>query len=396
MIYDVVIIGAGASGLVCASYLKDSSNDKNVLLLEKNNVVGKKLSITGNGRCNLGNVSLLMKNYHSSSNFDNFKSILENNDYINYLEKIGILTTKLDDKIYPYSMQAISVCKSFERHLSEIGVDIKYNYEVFSLNKQDNLFIINNDIKSKNVVVATGGLSYPNTGSTGDGYDMLKYFNHKITDLNPSLVSLKTNYKYIKDIQGVRVNANAMLFVNDKKLKEEYGQVQFTKDSVSGICVFNLSRNVPLYLSQNKKVVIKIDLMSGYSDALKYISGFKNYKLQDALACMINNKIAQVISKEYKLFDKKVKDIDEKELISVVNKLHNFELKIIGVGDFKTAQITSGGASLDEFTNDLESKKTNGLYAIGEVLDIDADCGGFNLRWAFQSAIKVATYLSKK
>ena len=107
MIYDVVIIGAGASGLVCASYLKDSSNDKNVLLLEKNNVVGKKLSITGNGRCNLGNVSLLMKNYHSSSNFDNFKSILENNDYINYLEKIGILTTKLDDKIYPYSMQAI-------------------------------------------------------------------------------------------------------------------------------------------------------------------------------------------------------------------------------------------------------------------------------------------------
>ncbi len=411
--YDVTIIGAGASGVMCALALKEKNKNLKVLLLEKNDKLGKKLSITGNGRCNLGNINNNISNFNSESDLSSFKRLLEIDDfdfldvldntddkksYYDYLIRFGILITNEKEYLYPYSMQAISVCKSFERYLKFLNVEVKYNYDVLKVSKNENTFIINDDIKSKMVVIATGGKSYPKTGSTGFGYDVLKSFGHTITDLYPSLTYLKTDYKYIKDLQGVRVNAKTSLSVDGKIEKKEVGQVQFTRDSLSGICIFNSSRNVKKYLNKNKTVKIIMDLVPDYSnfELQNYITSFSSYKLQDALSCIINNKLAIAIAKELKSANKLVKELTKNELEGVCFNIKNMYFDITDTGDFNTAQVTSGGVVLDEFTKDLESTKCKGLYAIGEVLDVDGKCGGYNLSWAFTSAITAANDISRR
>lgn len=397
--YDVVIIGAGASGSLCACILKLKNKNLNVLILEKNNKLGKKLSITGNGRCNLGNLDMDISNFNSSSDITRFEKRLckDKDNYINYLRQVGIVIKSDDRRLYPYSNQAISVCKSFERYLDYLNVEIKYNYDVTSVKKENDLFIINNDIKARHIVIATGGKSYPKTGSTGLGYDILKSFGHKIEKLYPSLTFLKTNYKYIKDITGVRFDCLASLSVDDVIEEKQQGQVQFTKDSVSGICVFNLSRNVSKYLDEGKKVNVIINLVPEYNDyELKmYINSFKEYKIEDALSGIINNKLANVIIKELKLSGKLVNRLTQVQINDIAFKVHNMNLGITSTGDFDASQVTNGGASLDDFNDNLESNRCKGLYAIGEVLDVDAKCGGYNLAWAFTSAIIVAKEIVK-
>lgn len=412
--YDVIIVGAGASGCFLALTLKYKNPKLKVLLLEKNDKLGKKILITGNGRCNLGNTQSSINNYNSSSNIKRFKNILETNDYdfLNvlfsvddlenyyyYLNHFGILLKKENSstRLYPYSNQAVTVCKSFERALLNYGVEVIYSYDVNAIKKENDMFIINNEKKSKMVVIATGGKTYPKTGSTGMGYEILKSFGHSITKLYPSLTSLKTNYKYIKELDGVRANGIVNLSVDGKILESEEGQIQFTKDALSGICVFNLSRNVNKHLNNNKKIKIIINLVPDYSEfELKdYIKKFYDYNLEEGLSCIINNKLAKVISKDLKLNGKRIYDLSNDELIKVCFMLKNMYFDIIGTGDFDTSQVTSGGASLEEFTDNLESKKCKGLYAVGEVLDVDGKCGGYNLSWAFTSAIIACDDINK-
>lgn len=411
--YDVTIIGAGASGVMCALALKEKDKNLKVLLLEKNDKLGKKLSITGNGRCNLGNINTGISNFNSLSSLSDFKekleiknfdflSFLDNScslkNYYDYLMHFGVLITNEKGCLYPYSMQAISVCKSFERCLDYLNVDIKYNYDVFKVTKENECFMVNDEIISKKVVVATGGKSYPKTGSTGKGYNILKSFGHTITDLYPSLTQLKTNYKYIKDLQGVRINAVVNLSVDGLIKSQEEGQVQFTKDALSGICIFNLSRNVGKYIKENKKVKIIIDLIPNYDQfgLVEYLKSFSSYSIVDALSCVINNKLSFVVSKELGFANKKMEDLTKVQLENVCFALKNMCFNITGTGDFETAQVTNGGASLDEFDCNLQSIKCKDLYAIGEVIDVDGKCGGYNLSWAFTSAIIVSDGILKK
>lgn len=393
--YDVVIIGAGPSGMVCASKIKENSKNSKVLLLEKNNKLGKKLSITGNGRCNLGNLNVGINNFYSSSNLYRFKSVIESNDYINYLKNIGIYTCNEKERIYPYSNQALTVCKSLERYLKKIGVEIKYEYEVYDVKKRD-VFIINDEIKCKFLVIATGGKTYPKTGSDGFGYNMLKKLGLNITKLYPSLTQLKTNYKYIKDLQGIRVDGKVSLVVDNKKLSEETGQIQFTKSSLSGICIFNLSRNVGNYLDNKKNVKVVVNLIPDIKDVKTYIKKFYNYKVQEALSCIINNKLASVIARELGYYDKEIGKLDDDCINLIVDKLGNYEFKITSTGDFETSQVTNGGVVLNEFDDELESIKVEGLFCVGELVDIDAKCGGYNLSWAFNSGLLVAEKIIRK
>lgn len=411
--YDVIIIGAGASGVMCALTLKEKNKRLKVLLLEKNDKLGKKLSITGNGRCNLGNINNDISNFNSNSSLNSFKKTLEIGDftflntinsnkikknYFDYLTRFGVLITKEKDYLYPCSMQAVSVCKSFERYLSLLNVAVKYKYDVTKVVKNEDFFVVNDCLKGKVVVVATGGKSYPKTGCLGFGYKVLKSFGHTITDLYPSLTSLKTDYKHNKDLQGVRVNAVCSLSVDGKIEREEKGQVQFTHDSLSGICIFNLSRGVKRRLNDGEVINVIIDLVPDYSitDLQNYLTSFSSYKLQDALSCVINNKLANTLAKDLKLSNVLVKNLLKKDLENVCFSLKNLCFNIVDTGSFDTAQVTMGGAKLNEFTANLESTKCKGLFAIGEVLDVDGKCGGYNLSWAFNSALIVADYVSRK
>ena len=388
---DVVIVGAGASGLMCACTLKMNDPNINVLLLEKNDKVGKKVAITGNGRCNLGNINKSIENYNSSSNLDCFKDVLENGIYLEYLKEFGVYIKEENGLLYPNSNQAIGVVKSMERYFISNGGNIRFNYKVDQIEYNDNYYVINNDIKCKNLVVATGGLSYPKTGSTGDGYELLKKY-HNITKLYPSLMPLVSDYIYLKDISGVRFDSKVRLIVDNEIVNQEEGQVQFTDYGISGICIFNLSRDVRKYLDNNKKVVINIDLVNNLEGINEYISKFNDYKIEDALSNIINNKLSNVICKELKISGKKVNDID---IDMVIHKLHNFNLNIINTKGYDNAQVTNGGLVLDEFNEYLESKKHKKLYVIGEVLDIDSKCGGYNLSWAFSSGMIAANNISK-
>lgn len=396
--YDVVIIGAGASGLMCALSAKLSNKNLNILLLEKNSKIGKKILITGNGRCNLGNTNISLENYNNNLLYD-FKEEIESNNYLDILKQTGLIIKEDNSgRLYPYSMQSLTVCKAFTNTLKKLGVKIKCDYEVSSICKNNDIFIINNDIKAKKVVVATGGKTYPKTGSTGIGYRILKSFGHEITALYPSLTSLKTDYKHIKSIAGVRFDSKVSLVVNGEKKKEEHGQIQFTSDSVSGICVFNLSREVGKYLDNKKSVKIVADLIPEYTfeEIKKHFLKFRNHNVIDLLSEIINDKLAGAIVKELELFEKKIDELSTLELDVLINMIKEFTFNIVKTGDFESSQVTTGGASLNEFYTTLESKKTTGLYATGEVLDVDGDCGGYNLAWAFTSGMIVGKSIAVK
>lgn len=398
--YDVIIVGAGASGTFCALSLKYNNPNLNVLLLEKNDKLGKKLLITGNGRCNIGNKNINISDYNSNSSLGDFKKIIEtgSDNYAYLLKTFGVFITNEENRLYPCSNQALTVCKSFERALINYGVEVKYNYDVNNINKVNDMFIINNSLKSKMVVIATGGKTYSKTGSTGMGYELLKSFGHNITNLYPSLTSLKTNFKYIKDLAGVRVNSKVSLYDSRCLVSEEKGQLQFTKDSLSGICIFNLSRYIGKLIDNKKELSVKVDFMpdNTFDELYDYIKSFSNYNLEDAISCILNNKLAMVIAKNIKLAGKKVSSLSDSDLTIAVENIKNMKFDIIGTGDFENAQVTCGGVFLNEFTSDLESNKCKGLYAIGEVLDVDGKCGGYNLSWAFNSALIVSNIISKK
>ena len=398
--YDVIIIGAGASGCFLALTLKYKNPNLKVALIEKNDKLGKKLLITGNGRCNLGNTNINIDNYNSSSSLEKFANSLQKNEYLNCLKKFGILTKKEDTstRLYPYSNQAITVCKSFERALEKEKVNVIYNYDVKDVAYKNDYFVINNNLRGKKVVIATGGKTYIKAESKDNGYNILKSFGHTITKLYPSLTYLKTNYKYIKDLQGVRANVVVSLSVDESILKKEEGQIQFTKDALSGICIFNLSRDVNKYLKDNKKVEIIVDLVPDYDESYinSYLKEFDSYNISDAISCILNKKIAQAVSNTLKLSDKKICSLNKNELENISYVLKNMHFNIIETGDFKAAQVTNGGAKLDEFTSGLESLKKPLLYAIGEVLDVDGNCGGYNLSWAFNSALIAAEDILKK
>ena len=411
--YDVLIVGAGASGVMLASILREKNKSIKILILEKNDKICKKLSITGNGRCNLGN-TLFDYSFYNTNEISKFDKYFENikksnlndmlnaditkNNYIEYLKKIGIFIKDEEGLLYPYNNQAISVCKAFEKYILKNNIDLIYNYNVNSILKQKDYYLVNNDKKAKAVVIATGGLSYPKTGSTGEGYKILKSFGHNIIKPTPSLVKLKTNYKYLKDIKGVRIDSNLSLILNDKIINKEKGQVQFTDEFISGICVFNLSRNIKKYLSSNNKVQISLNFVFKYTiDEIKNkMKEFSNYSVLDFLSLLVNNKIALVICKMNNVINKKICDINDKQKNEIINLLFDFKFDIIDTAGFNYAQVTNGGVSLKELNYNLESKYEDNIYAVGEVIDVDGLCGGYNLIWAFTSSLIASDGILKK
>ena len=388
---DVVIIGGGASGLAAA--ISAARLGATVTILEKNNKCGKKLLITGNGRCNFWNEDQDIVHYHSC-NKDLLAEFLDNDDYVlKFFDSLGIVYNNKGGCYYPFSNQALTVQNILVTECQRLGVEIIYNFDVFKVEKKD-CFFINYKIKAKKVIVASGSKAASKTGSDGFGYDIALGFGHKITKVLPSLVQLKGDEDFFKKWRGIRVLSEVKLYENGKFIKKEFGELQLTDYGLSGICIFNLSGIVSSGLDKNFKEVVGINFMPWTNDALGELkkldkeSFHKN--ISEILEGFLNYKLVDIVLKKAGIRrDIYLSNLSKDEMERLLKSLTDFKIDVFSTNSFEKAQVCQGGVSLKEINSKtMESLKVKNLFFIGEVVDIDGDCGGYNLGWAWISGIK--------
>ena len=383
----IAIIGGGPAGLMAAL-----SSKGDIYLYEKNSDVGKKLLLTGNGRCNYWNSNQNISKYHSS-NIDILSNIInkENLDIVyKKLEDMGIVPIIKNGYYYPYSLKSSSVKSILKQSCINNGVHFIYDIDINNIDYKNNKFIINGD-KFDKVILATGAKSYPKTGSDGMGYRIAKKFGHTILDINPSLVQLITNTGLEKSLSGIRAEVVVSHFENDLLVKKEEGEIQFTDYGLSGICIFNLSRDIRIGLNKNNRESVHINFVPWCSNTLDYLTKlsikYPKSNISELSDGFIDYKLVNVLLKSIHVdATRRWVDLNKKEKELLVNALTDYKIDIIDTKGFDNAQTCSGGIPLSEVNpQTMESLKCRGLYFAGEILDVDGDCGGYNLTFAFLS-----------
>jgi len=390
----VVIIGGGASGMVAA--IQASINGNEVILLESNDKCGKKILLTGNGKCNYWNSEININNYNTD-NPEKLKDIISEynqHEVLSFLENIGIYPKVRNGYYYPYSNQASSVRTLLLDELERRNVKIIYDFKVEEIIKEDNSFIIksvSSGIVCDKVIVATGSCACPKTGSDGTGYNLVKRLGHHINLVTPSLVQLKGNESFFKDWDGVRCDSKLTLYVDNEKVKEEVGEIQLTDYGISGICTFNISGIATKKLELNKKVSVGINFLPSIDSFYNWFDqrnqNIKNHTIEELLESVIPYKLMFVLLKKANIDrDDYWDNLSEFQKRNLANVIENFELEITGYHSFDRAQVATGGISLNEIdSKTMESKIVPSLHLVGELLDVDGKCGGFNLAFAFIS-----------
>ena len=400
---DIVIIGGGVSGIVSA--IKSFNGRNRITILERNNKCLKKLLLTGNGRCNYFNDDTSISNYHSMRedlldkviNSDNMSRVLD------FYNELGIIPKIKNGYYYPFSNQASTVRDALLFEVMKLGISIKYNYLVEKIECSNNKFIINDSIVCDKVIIATGSCSYPKTGSDGMGYDFLRKFGHNIIKPLPALVQLNSDFKYCRELSGIRSDVILSLYEDDEFISSSVGEVQLTDYGISGICTFNLSHFVTRGLDVGKKEVIKVNFLPFIKD--NYMEWFNTYSnkhndknIYMLLCNILNYKLVKVILKVCSI-DNEIyyNELDYNSRSLLIDNLTNFKFNIVSTKDFNFSQVCNGGVSLDEVNlSTFESLIVDGLYITGEVLDINGNCGGYNLICAVISGILVGDDLSDK
>jgi len=399
----IAIIGAGASGLVAAIMV--ARNAQKVKIFEKNTKIGRKILATGNGRCNVTNKEIKLSNYHGlRPSFVN-SCINTFNAHIcqQFFSQLGIeMTEGHNGRLYPKSLQSSSIVELLVYECKRLGVEILCDSEVLHVEAKEDKFVLHVNKKTEKadkVLIATGGLAMPTLGSCDSGYKFAKSFGHKIVPTHASLVQLVCKDD-LKSIAGVKIDGNIEVFIDNNTATKTSGDILFTNYGISGSAVLDISRVAGNALFYNKDVHVIIDLLSEYSkERLKNIllkrakqSNGKSVALW--LDGFINSKLGRFIEKE--LHVDSADDLTVKHIIKLVYILKNFKLKVIDTKGFKSAEVTAGGVNVAEVNaSTLESKLQKNLYFSGEVLDIDADCGGYNLHWAWSSGYCVGKEMSK-
>ena len=393
----VVVIGGGASGLVAA--IQAAKNNNKVTLIEKNNNLGKKILVTGNGKCNYWNKDISIEHYNTKDN-DILERILTKENKLeieSFFDKIGIVSKIKDGLYYPNSNQATSIQTALILETQLQGVEIITNEEVLSLTKDNNKFIIettNQKMIANKVIISTGSKACPKTGSDGLGYELATSLGHSIIKPLPALVQLKANTPFLKEWQGIRVDAEVSLYEDNKLLKQEIGEVQLTNYGISGVCIFQLSSLVSRGLYNNKKEQIKINFLKpiNINNEQEFINWIekrnnivKNRNISELLDGVLNYKLINLILKLTKIpREYLLKDISTSKKEELGLNLTKFKLNIIDTNSFDNAQTCTGGIPLNEINpNTMESIKQKNLYITGELLDADGECGGFNLGFAW-------------
>lgn len=410
MIYDLVIIGGGASGLCTA--IMSKKEDNSILILERGSRAGKKILSTGNGRCNLSNFFCRAELFDSnpekippyfSNTDDSFaKKVIEAfnvDDTIAFFEDAGMLTTDKGGYIYPLSEQASAVLDILRFRCEEMDIEIRcgsYIEKVECVGGADkgHRFRIG-DILCKNLVIATGGMSAPETGSDGSGYSIAESLGHKIIKPLPALCALKCSDKFTKSLAGVRCRAELELFKLRSKERipviKTIGNLQFVSDGISGIPVFQLSIPGTRLLDEEEELLIRVDLLPDISK--EKLTDFLKEDPEKRLAGALNKKLVPVIKKEAA---KAHPDAGGDEMAEIyTNVIKKFKFHPVSTYGFQKAQTTFGGVDLREIAPDsMESKKVKGLYFTGEIVDVTGICGGYNLQWAWSSAHAAAKHLT--
>lgn len=402
----IVIIGSGASGLMTAICSKTKSNE--VILLERNSEVGKKILATGNGRCNYWNADQSLTNYHSTNKELLSKIITENacQEVQTIFTKLGIVPKIKSGYYYPSSNQATSIRNALLTECLEKNIIIKTNCYVTNVKKEDDIFIIETstqNFKADILVIATGAKASPKTGSDGNGYLLAEKFNHTIIKPLPALVQLKTTGDFLKTWSGVRTDVKVFAREDNNIIGVEEGEIQLTDYGVSGICIFNLSSSIAKGLSQNKKEELIINFLPFVEGSAKdWLEEREAYitktTISKQLETILNYKLVQVILKQSKIdANAYYENLTSLEKTTLLKNLTNFTIQVTGTNSFDSAQVTSGGIPLTEVNVEtMESKLTKNLYFSGEILDVDGKCGGYNLGFAWLTGLIIGKSIGDK
>ncbi|MBE6161446.1 MAG: aminoacetone oxidase family FAD-binding enzyme [Firmicutes bacterium] len=392
----VIIIGGGASGLTAAINSKNENNE--VIILEKNKECGKKILVTGNGKCNYYNDDQSLEHYHSSnlevvSDYINKERI---NKILPFFKSIGIFPDIKDGYYYPMSNQAISIRNALVRECENRKIKIVYNCEVNDIKKMNNEFIVKTNIdeyRSDILVISTGSKAFSKTGSTGDGYEFAKRLGHNIIKPLPGLVQLVSDNK-IKEAAGVRCKVKLSLFENNDLIKEEVGELQITDYGISGIVSMQLSSYISKGLNNGNKEDIYINFLPVIDNIEVFINDLnnnvKNRTISELLDGLLNYKLVNMILKQCKINgDEYYYNLDENLKQKLISNLSSYKLNINGTKGFDNSQICIGGIPLEELKETYESKIIDNLFFTGEIIDINGDCGGYNLSISWISGIEV-------
>jgi len=387
------IIGGGASGMAAALAAAENP-DVQVVLMERQARVGRKLGATGNGRCNLTNLHARDGGYHGddAAFADHAISAFGPEETLQWFSSLGLFTVAEDSgRVYPYSDQANSVVDVLRFALEKENITVKLGFEAEKVKKTSAGFRIESKdetVECDKLIIACGGLAGTKLGGTMSGYKFLRGLGHKCTKLRPTLVQLKSSWGGCTSLKGVRCNCHAAIYHNGQLHSESTGELQFTEYGISGPVIFEISRDV----CQDKgDWVCKLDFLPDISPAklAEELQRRKNTSLpaSELLTGILHNRLGRVLSQSAGISqNRKVSELSDYDLNQAVAAVKDFEIGLTEPMGMDSAQVTAGGILTKEFDDKtMESRLVPGLYACGEVLDIDGDCGGYNLQWAWSS-----------
>ena len=408
---DVIIIGGGPAGILAACAIKENSKEfVNVTIVERLEKIGKKILATGNGKCNFTNKNLHPKKYSNAKFVTPTLSTYGYKEIVAYLESIGLLSKEISEgRMYPYTESATTVLEVMRMHLNRLGVNIKTSFEVNKIVLREDKYLVYNKnqknlyVECDYLVFACGGAAAPVLGSNGSGYPLLKPFKVKVTDIYPGLVGIKSEITTLKVLNGLRFKCNVSVI--EKKTKKcvwtQYGEVQFKGDGISGIVVMEAST---FMARRTGNFVINLDLMpeASLDDTIRMLNIrkelFENEDVSNLLTGMLPKMFGSVIVKKASIdLSANSKNLTNANIKKIASLIKAFPLDVKGDYGFERAQVTVGGVSLTEIDNEtLALRKMNNAYICGEMIDIDGECGGYNMQWALASGYLVGNKIAER
>ena len=390
---EIAIIGGGASGMAAALAAAENPNVQ-VLLLERQARLGKKLLSTGHGRCNLTNLHAKDRGYHGNdASFANYAiSEFDPEETLQWFRDMGLFTVAEDSgRVYPYSDQANSVVDSLRFALEKPNITVRTGCEVTKIKRSGNGFLLETaeeTFSCHKLIVACGGLAGTKLGGSMAGYKLLSKLGHHSTRLRPTLVQLKSSWGGVVGLKGVRANCRAEILRNGEVFAASCGELQFTEYGISGPVIFEISRDV---CQGGGDWICRLDFLPDVEEKVLFAELQRrrstNLSAEELLTGILHNRLGRVLTKAAGIGTNcSIGQLDDGELMEVCKSVKSFELTLTEPLGMDSAQVTAGGIVTEEFdSRTMESRLVPGLYACGEILDIDGDCGGYNLQWAWSS-----------